>query len=482
MGTPKLMVDEKRLRSYIRRQLLREARLLTELKDYARSEFVDYTPNDYFVVYVEESADTIMTIPFDAAGDLTRLKSISNLYPGAYFRDYELNPDSLAKIEKMVAAGLGHKNPDPPEPIRYPDITFDHRKGEKGSPAASWQSPEDVPSTHTGYKIYGPAQNFGIRVNHGKGEISMDLSFLSWMNRRGGQKPGSSPHRQYPSYVIPSGDVTAGTTQDIKKLLKHVMQRDARDILDYPIVGNEKFYGMTVRDVLGQRGASEIQRATDPSSTDLVAYHGTSSNLVKSILSKGLRPGKSQYSYVDQVAGWSDGNVYLTISPVEAENYATRAAIWYGGKPTVLRITVPDTTKIVADEDWWGKFELDEPVTVGDDDKKAEHTHIYPKHWPDIRKLWLVRGWIDERAAASIDAQVDRAIKTNFKRGMKGSGAFAYRGLIMPKFIEKWREYPKKSYGSENTLDQEKYDRIRREVQAQMKRFDQRGSHERGGD
>jgi hypothetical protein len=182
---------------------------------------------------------------------------------------------------------------------------------------------------------------------------------------RGGRKPGSDPNRQYPSYVIPSGDVTAGTTQDVKKLLKHVTLKDTRDVLDYPIVGNEKFYGMTVRDVLEQRGASETQRATDPSATDLVAYHGTSSNLAKNILSKGLRPGKSQYSYVDQVDGWSEGNVYLSISPTAAENYATRAAIWYGGKPTVLRVTVPDPANIVADEDTWRQFKLDEPIAVG---------------------------------------------------------------------------------------------------------------------
>jgi hypothetical protein len=43
----------------------------------------------------------------------------------------------------------------------------------------------------------------------------------------------------------------------------------------------------------------------------------------------------------------------------------------------------------------------------------------------------------------------------------------------MPKFIEKWREYPKKSYGPENKLDQEKYARIRADVLAKMKRFDQ---------
>ena len=468
-----MIIKERALRQYIRGLLIREARLLTELRDYTNPKFADYTSSDYFVAPVEDSAGIVMTIPFDAAGDLTRITDVDKFYPGAYFKDYDLNPDSLAKIEKLAAAGLVQKSE---ASEKYPKIMFKYREGEEGSPAASWQSPEDVPSSYTAYRVLGPKKGFGIRVNHDKGEISMDLSFLDWMSRRGGQKPGSDPNRQYPSYVIPSGDVTAGTVQNVKKLLKHVSQRDTRDILDYPIVGNEKFYGMTVRDVLEQRGASETQRATDPSATDLVAYHGTSSNLANNILSKGLRPGRSQYSYVDQVEGWSEGNVYLSISPTEAENYATRAAIWYGGKPTVLRITVPDTTKIVADEDTWRKFKLDEPFTVGDgSDDDVEHTHVHPRDWPRNRDYWLEKGWIDDRTAASVDAQVEREIKTNIKSGLKGSsGAFAYRGPIMPKFIEKWREYPKKSYGPESKLDQEKYDKIRADVLAKMKRLDQK--------
>ena len=470
-----MIIKESVLRRYIRQQLLRESRLLTELKDYANPKFSDYTTNDYFVMPIMASPGVVMSVPFNAAGSLPRFSEIDKFPPGSTYKDFDLNPGNLERIKKMVTAGLAKISwPGKPSPVKYPGIEFKHRKGEEGSPSASWQSPQDVPDMYTAYIVLGPSKGNGLRVNHNKGEISMDLSFLDWMSRRGGEKPGSDPNRQYPSYVIPSGDVTAGTAQNVKKLLKHVSQRDTRDILDYPIVGNEKFYGMTVRDVLEQRGASETQRATDPSATDLVAYHGTSSELAKNILSKGLRPGRSQYSYVDQVKGWSEGNVYLSISPTEAENYATRAAIWYGGKPTVLRVTVPDTTKIVADEDTWRKFKLDEPITVGDD-SDIEHTHIHPRDWPRNRDYWLEKGWIDERTAASVDDQVEREIKTNIKSGLKGgSGAFAYRGPIMPKFIEKWREYPKKSYGPESKLDQEKYDKIRADVLAKMKRLDQK--------
>lgn len=471
-----MIIKESVLRRYIRHQLLRESRLLTELKDYANPKFSDYASNDYFVMPIWEMPGVVMTVPFNEAGSLPRFSEMDKFPPGSIFKDFNLNPDNLARIKKMVSAGLAKIGwPGRPSPVKYPDTEFKYHKGEEGSPAASWQSPQDVPDTYTIYQVFGPSKGEGLRVNHNKGEISMDLSFLDWMNKRGGKKPGSNPNREYPSYVIPSGDATAGTTQNIKKLLKHVLQKDSRDIIDYPIVGNEKFYGMTVRDVLEQRGASEIQRATDPSTTDLVAYHGTSSKLAKDILSKGLRPGKSQYSYVDQVAGWSEGNVYLTLSPVTAENYATRAAIWYGGKPTVLRVTVPDPANIVADEDTWRKFKLDEPITVGDgSDDDIVYTHLHPRDWSRNRDHWLEMGWIDEPTAASIDAQVEREIKTNVKTGMKGdSGAFAYRGPIMPKFIEKWREYPKKSYGPESKLEQEKYDKIRADVLAKMKRFDQ---------
>ena len=87
--------------------------------------------------------------------------------------------------------------------------------------------------------------------------------------------------------------------------------------------------------------------------------------------------------------------------------------------------------------------------------------------------LAMIWGFVEALLLAAIFSGILFPLYSRIKRALKGSGAFAYRGPIMPKFIEKWREYPKKSYGSENKLDQEKYDRIRREVQAKMKRFDQ---------
>ena len=38
-----MIISERKLRHYIRGQLLREARLLTELKDYTNPKFADYT-------------------------------------------------------------------------------------------------------------------------------------------------------------------------------------------------------------------------------------------------------------------------------------------------------------------------------------------------------------------------------------------------------------------------------------------------------
>jgi len=470
-----MIIKERALRQYIRGLLLTEARLLTELRDYINPKFADYTSSDYFVAPIDKQG-FVIALPFEGEG-LTprRLKAITKFHPASVHNSYDLSPQSIKQLEDLVSKGVAQKRERSIEHY-LKDHTLDYRNPEPGSDAESWSSEDDVPDSYIEYHIPGPRSGMGVRVNHDKGEIDMDLSFLKYMSRRGGGKPNSDPNRQPPSYVIPSGDPTEGTEQEVKKLLNHIQQRDTRDILDYPIVGNEKYYGMKVRDVLSRGGASEIQRALDPSATGVVAYHGTTSTLVKNILERGLRPGKSQYSYSDQVKGWSEGNIYLTLSPANAENYATRAAIWYGGTPTVLRVTIPDPAHIVADEDVWGWLTLDPPVKIkrqgSDEPDEVEEIHI--KNWYRAKE----RGFYDHadpEQIAAVEAQIAKAMPGLIKKGMKSNDAvFAYRGPIMPKFIEKWRQYPKKSYGPESKLDQEKYDRIRREVQAKMKRLDQK--------
>ena len=52
------------------------------------------------------------------------------------------------------------------------------------------------------------------------------------------------------------------------------------------------------------------------------------------------------------------------------------------------------------------------------------------------------------------------------------------RGLLLreARLLTELKDYadPKKSYGPESKLDQEKYDKIRADVLAKMKRFDQK--------
>jgi hypothetical protein len=446
-------------------------------------EFANYSSSDYFVAPIRGGQGVVMAFPFGDEGPTTRRMSAKKkFFPGSYFKDYNLNSQSVKNLESLVSQGAAQKKE---QQIKYKDTTSKYAQPEPGSPAESWSSPEDVPDSYILYSIPDVLYTMGFRVNHDNNEIDMDLSFLGYMTRRGGEKPDSNSNREPPSYVTPSGDATEASEQEIKKLLKHVQKKDSRDIIDYTIVGNEKYRGMTVRDLLTRSKSPETERLLNPSSTDIVAYHGTTSTLAKKILEKGLRPGKSQYTYLDQVKGWSESNVYLTLSPANAENYATRAAIWYGGTPTVLKVTVPDPAKIVADEDSWGWIELDPPVKINvavptsrfrqssEKIKEVEVNKLHIGNWFRDKSRGVYDNASPEQIEA-IESQIAKTMITSLKEGIKsGDAAFAYRGAILPKFIKKWRAYPKKSYGPESKLSQEKYDKIRREVQARMKRFDE---------
>jgi hypothetical protein len=76
----------------------------------------------------------------------------------------------------------------------------------------------------------------------------------------------------------------------------------------------------------------------------LVLLHGTSSHKLPSILHDGLK-----------------APVYLTDLDEMARYYADVAADADGGNPVVLRITIPDHTRLAVDHNAWA-----EPVIIGD--------------------------------------------------------------------------------------------------------------------
>lgn len=93
---------------------------------------------------------------------------------------------------------------------------------------------------------------------------------------------------------------------------------------------------------------------------DLVMWHGTSEARWEIIQNKGLRPGHTGEAYVDLVPGYSEHNVYLAHTPKGAQFYAKRQAKKDNSKGIVLKVQVPDPSKIVADDryarGWEGKI------------------------------------------------------------------------------------------------------------------------------
>jgi hypothetical protein len=469
----KMVIKEQQLRSLIKRELQKK-QLLKELRDMPVPGLANFTKDDYIITMTLDdngkSTGFVYTIPTEhAESPSSHLKFV----PYGVYKDYLLSPATRNSLETFVAAGVASKGEQ--EISSYSqDFAFknDMKRAEPGSLAEKWKSPDDVPDTYIYYQLLRPNSLAGLRVNHTKKEIDTHMKHLGWMSRRGGDVPGQ-PKKNSQSFVIPSADTTRVSQQDMVKLLKHIQSRDTRDILKYPIVGLEDYYGKTVQDVLdasGDSGVTSLQRILDPSDSTVVAYHGTTDKLAKQILEKGLRPGRSQFTYVDQIPNWSENNIYLTLHPTYAENYATRAAIWYGGKPTVLKVIVPDPARIVADEDSWREFKVEPPLMI---DGEAVES-LNPKRWmKSTRDYWLKQGWIDEERAQEIDAMVNAQILKSLKTGLKSENAsFAYRGTIMPKHIAMWRQYDKKSFGKEGSFSDEQYEKIRQGVKSAMKRFD----------
>jgi len=87
----------------------------------------------------------------------------------------------------------------------------------------------------------------------------------------------------------------------------------------------------------------------------LELYHGTSSNFLESILSKGLLPRKytniSNWEQEDWI-GWRSHPdlVYLADTPEKARNLAERAVRIHGGKVIILSVLVYPN-KLRPDED-----------------------------------------------------------------------------------------------------------------------------------
>jgi len=100
---------------------------------------------------------------------------------------------------------------------------------------------------------------------------------------------------------------------------------------------------------------------------DVIMWHGTSDARWEIIQNKGLHPGKTGEAYVDLVPGYSEHNIYLATTPKAAQFYAKRQAKKDNSTGVVLKVQVPDTSKIVADDRfayYGGKVHGDQPSQI----------------------------------------------------------------------------------------------------------------------
>ena len=423
--------------------------------------------------------------------------------------DYKLSPEQIAKAEEMIKLGLFKKE----EKLnKYPDITLSSgKKGNPGSLGLTWQSEKDIPPTHEYYSSVEPKFDF-LLVDTENKLVSLDASWTYNQSRRGGAKPGGKDTGK--TYVTPSGDVAFATdTLELQKLFKHLIAVDPRVTADYKIISpDDKFEGKTIGAVSEEPRATDI--AVGGRAGKLVVYHGTSTKRWPEINKKGMLPGKFETPYADQIPGYSVKNLYFTMDPHTAENYATRAAIWDGGAALILKVEIPDITRIVPDEDSIHWFDLKREYTLkrtpgqkrdydgqwdtvtGDYPRvpyEREDTVIQARqHIQNIFRFLkqanqdLAYGksededpdagseWVKNSEYNALLKDIEQNMAAHLTKSLAGE-TFAYKGWIPPKFVKKWKEYPKTAYPKEvghGGGTGREYEETRQKVRQKVKRFD----------
>jgi hypothetical protein len=359
-----------------------------------------------------------------------------------------------------------------------------------------------------------------IIVDTNKQQILFELDASPTQSRR---PPASysvdrNPRHKTRNIAIPSGDVSTLKTIEIAKILKLLLKEDPRVNTSYTMIGDDRYRGKTVGEFLGEKPVSYTQQAVSGgASPSLIAYHGTSSKYLGNILKIGLRPGNTPVWYNDLVRGFSDKNIYLTMSPHNAENYATRGAEqdqYFDKKKyqaVVLKIEVPDTAKMSVDEDFWKGITI--PI------KSGYRIKLNPRQIPgafvsysqdneiiegDLRDFWMdefIQGYDGrlmfpngEMAASglyetlfpialeagtnpavisALKDHADKIIQNNIKKSLSSSAqTFAYRGAILPKFIKVLKTYPIMRLPDDDDLTAENFAEVLEEVRAYTNYFD----------
>lgn len=161
---------------------------------------------------------------------------------------------------------------------------------------------------------------------------------------------------------------------------------------DFRIKGVPPHIPKTIEAVLQMHDPTDLVITQQP----IVMYHGTSMKRWQTIERKGLQPGNASGVYNDLIPNYSEHNVYLAVSAKVAEFYAKRQAQKDGvTEAVILAISVPDPTKIMADD---RMVHGDDPTRTGREVSRIKDTGrtqgefayrggILPKHIKMIKTL-----------------------------------------------------------------------------------------------
>ena len=216
-----------------------------------------------------------------------------------------------------------------------------------------------------GYKLVGADpdsdQNSRIIVDTENKTIDFGAFERVYSNRRPRQFSGKKG-----TLTIPSGGAgLRGEQQNMKKIMGFLIKNDPRVDKTYRIQGVLEWTNLTLDDVMydKEKGRKGVQPVNQRVVQDMQGmntggsylFHGTSEfrwNEIQRLgYMRGGAPSREGYQYVDLKPGWSEGNIYLTDTAEDAENYASRQFDKDGTKAVVLRVKVPDPSKLVIDED-----------------------------------------------------------------------------------------------------------------------------------
>jgi len=381
-------------------------------------------------------------IPYSERSNPKTIEAMAGNLNGTYTAELDKNQKKLAK--KLVKAGYFS--------VEKVELDRDHRRNaynyRKGM-RAKYDNWKDIPKKlkQLKSKIGIPTTSKIVKIDKANRQIDLNLDHTGTFTRR----PAKA--RSGRAYVIPSGDVAFDEKLGLlQKMLKYLLGKDPDITEDFQVIGSEKYRNMSIGDVLGR--PDEVSGALT-GKTPIVMFHGTSGTLWKKIQKQGLRPGATGESYGDLVPGYSDENVYLALSHAEAENYATRQAINNRSTAVVLKVTVPDYTRLRPDEDQMGWVTLDRPYRLhvkkefarydADLEAGTEVQSIHPRNTLDSLHRNVYE---DTPEFAAFEVAVHNVIADMTKRSITGTsgGTVAYKGVIRPQYIELSMEYKKQRF------------------------------------